>query len=170
MIRLNLAQCFDFCLGMDFILGHHNGLRTEAFNHGAHVRPDGRRGQQDRRFAFLRKSVISFAHGGNEFLELGRGHGKLSFFAASYQRVAKSLFPLRRQGQQRNKAVYIGVLVADLARQPRADMFGDKGHIFGISRRLGNAFEDGGQVADRYAFGHEVLENALQAPRKFAPE
>ena len=70
---------------------------------------------------------------------------------------------MRRQGEDRQGAARAGILGAELAGQPRAHMLGDVARIAREADRLGDAFEDGRQVADRDALVEQLLQHALDA-------
>ena len=56
-----------------------------------------------------------------------------------------------------------GVLRADLARDTGADVFGQSGRVARRAGAFGDAFEDGGQIADRDALAEQDLQHALNA-------
>ena len=53
--------------------------------------------------------------------------------------------------------------MAQLAGQAGAHMLGDVERVLGVADRLGDAFQDGRQVADRNAFLQQGLQHALHA-------
>ena len=55
------------------------------------------------------------------------------------------------------------MLMAELAGQPRAHVLGEIERVLGMADSLGDAFQDGRQVADRDAFCEQSLQHALNA-------
>jgi len=56
-------------------------------------------------------------------------------------------------------------LRADLPRQPRAHVLDDVGRVARERHGVGDAFQDGREVADRDALGEQQLQHALDAGR-----
>ena len=97
-------------------------------------------------------------------LKLRRRHGQLAFFALADNGFGEGLFPGGRQRDQRQIAARRQIGVAELAGQAGAHMLGDVERVLGVADRFGDAFQDGGQVADRDAFA--TAGSAARAARR----
>ena len=102
---------------------------AEAFDDAAHERPDIGRSDQHRRFAVPRRLLEFFADQVDEFGQLGGLHGKAAVVALADDGFGESLLPFGGERDQRQIAVRAGVLGAELAREPRADMLGQHRRI-----------------------------------------
>ena len=147
---------------MDFVLREHRGGGAEAFDDGAHERPNGGAGEEYRSFAEHGVFLKHRTHRVDEFLQLAGGHGQLFVVAIAGEGLGVFLLPRGRESDERNEASLVGVLMADLAREPRAHMLANGGNVAGIAAGLGDAFENGGQVANGNALGQQALQNALE--------
>ena len=153
---LDAADRFQPGAGVDFRLRQHGGLGAETLDQRTYEGPDRGRSDQHRRFALACGLFEPLAHDGHELRQPRRLHGEAAFLALADQRFRKRLLPLRRQRDQRQIAVDRGVLRADLARQARADMFDHRRRVAREGERVGDAFENGGEIADRDAFGQQT--------------
>ncbi len=148
---------------MDLVLRHDRRQGPKAFDDRPHIGPNSRAGQEDRRLTQQCKSFEGLAHCLNELLQLGGRHYQLLVFAVALQGIGKGLFPIRREGDQRNNAALIRRGIADLSRQPRPDMFRDRRDVARIATSLGNALQNIGQIADRHTLGQQALQHTLGA-------
>ena len=73
------------------------------------------------------------------------------------------LLPLCRQSDQRQVACGRGVLGADLPGETGSHMFGNADRVARERQRVGDALEDGGEIADRDALVQEKLQHPLDA-------
>src|SRR5579885_1156414 len=162
----DLRQRLDARLGVNLVLRHHDGHRAEALDDGAHIGADRRATQQHRRVARGREALEGLADAGDEFLEPAWRHAELLVVALSDDRLGEALLPLRRQGDERDEAAFAGMRVADLAGEARAHMLGDDRDVAAEAAGLGDAFENGREIADRDALGEEVLQHALDAAQR----
>jgi hypothetical protein len=141
---------------VDFVLAHHHRLGPEALDDGAHEgRTCGLVSSTGTSF-LAPASSKRFAHRLDELLQLRRRHGELAFLALADDGFRKGLFPVGRQRQQRQIAARRQIGVAELAGQAGAHMLGDVKRVLGVADRFGDAFQDGGQVADRDALDSRV--------------
>ena len=143
--------------------GDDYNLGAEALDDAAHERPDAGRGYQHRRFAIARGLLEFLPHQVDELGELGGLHRKASIVTLADDRFGKRLLPTGRQRDQRQVTGVGGVLRADLARQPPAYVLGQRRRIARIGDGVGDAFEDGREVADRDALGQQQLQHPLNA-------
>ena len=146
---------------MDFRLRQHARLRAEALDNAAHERPDGGRGHQHRCFAVFRRLLEFFPHQVDEFGEFRRLHGEVAIVALADDRFGKGLLPFGGERDDRQRAGRGHVLGAELAREPGADMLGEHRGIARCRQPVGDAFEDGRQIADRHPLGEQDLQHAL---------
>src|SRR3954463_14761652 len=96
-----------------------------------------------------------------ESLQLRRRHSELAFLALAGKRFRKGLLPSGRHGDDRQEALRREILMTHLAREPCAYMLGDEHGVLGVANRFGDAFENGGQIADRNAFREQRLQDTL---------
>ena len=108
--------------------------------------------------------VETLAHRLDELLKLRRRHGELAFLALADNGFGEGLLPGGRQRDQRQIAAGRQIGVAELARQAGAHMLGDVERVLGVADRFGDAFQDGGQVADRDALA--TAGSAARAARR----
>ena len=88
---------------------------------------------------------------------------QLLVVAFARQRFRECLLPFRRQRDQRDVA-HLLVLASEICRaKPRAHMLGDRAEIARDGGGFRDAFQNGRQIADRYALGQQILQHALQA-------
>ncbi len=147
---------------MDLGLGEDRGLGAEAFDHAAHERADAGGGHQHRRLADLRRLLEALPDERDEFGQARGLHRQAAVVALAHDRFRERLLPFRRQRDQRQVARR-RVLRAELARQPRPHVLRQGHGVAGERDRVGDAFQDGREVADRDAFGQQELQHALDA-------
>ena len=160
-LLLNLANRLDFGFGINFVLRHDYRHRAKTFNNRADKGTNIRTGQKHAGFAF---DGQIFKHGtdfGDKALKRRRGHGQLAVIPFADNGFSKGLFPCRRQSNQRNNSLFVGIGIGNLASQAGADMFGYHHQAAGGGHGLGNAFQNGGQIADGNAFLQQILQNTL---------
>ncbi len=87
---------------MDFVLRHHECLRTKALDDRADIGPHARTCQEDRYVACASGLLEAVPHGRNEFLQHGRLHRELFLLSLADQGFGESLFPARRQRDERD--------------------------------------------------------------------
>src|SRR5215472_11981364 len=160
---LNASDGLQPCARMNLRLRQHRRLRAEALDDRAHERTDRGRGDEHRRLALTRGVFEALAHQGDEFGEARGLHRQLTLVALTDDRFGEGLFPFGRQGDEREVAARRAVLRTDLAREPRADVLGERRRIAGVAEAVGDPFEDRREVADRDAFPQEILKDALDA-------
>src|SRR5579883_570045 len=158
---LDLAQGLDARLRMDLVLRHDHRQGAHAIHDRSHEGADRRARQEDRRLAEHREALEGLPNAGDELLEPARRHGELALLALAGDGLGEALLPFRREGDERDIAILRGRLLADLARQARADMLGEHRDVAGMGADLGDAFENGRQVTDRDALVQQVLQDAL---------
>ena len=97
---------------VDFVLAHHRGLATKAFDDGADVGPNAGAGEQDRCVAGLGGALKRLAHATDEILEFGRCQGQLLFLALAHQRVGEGILPVSGQRDDRQSPILAAMRVA----------------------------------------------------------
>src|ERR1700730_12946026 len=157
------SERFYARLGMHFVLRYHHGHRPEALDDRAHIGPDGRTGQQNGSLALHRVALESAAHDADEILKPARRHAQMPLVALAGQSLGEGLLPGWRQADERDEAALAGILLADLARKARAHMLGNDADVAAVAAGLGDAFENGRQVADGDTLGQQILQHALDA-------
>src|SRR5207248_2965132 len=100
---------------MDLRLRQHGGLGTEALHDRADKRPHPRRSDEYRRLALTRCILEPLAHERNEFGQARWCHREALVLTLADDRLGEGLLPFGRQRDQRQVAVWRGVLRTDLA-------------------------------------------------------
>src|SRR5690348_17229598 len=121
----NRAQGLDACLGMDLVLRHDDGHGAEALDDRTDIGPDRRARQQHGVLAAHGEALEIASNGLNEFLELQRRHAEMALLALSREGFGEGLLPLRRECDERNDALVVGIGVGNLPREAGAHVLGD---------------------------------------------
>src|SRR5690606_26262199 len=141
-------DCLEANAWMNFVLAHDHGLRAEALDDGADMRTDRGRGDEHGQFALLGGALIGGLDGADELLQPAGGHGQMPVVAIADHGFGEVAFPLRAKCEQRQVAIGTQIGGAELAGKAAADMFGDHLHRAAGAGDLGNAFQDGREIAD----------------------
>src|ERR1700728_1244136 len=157
----NAADGLEPHARMNFCLRQYAGLRSETLDNTAHKWPNAGRGNQHRRLAFLCRLLEFFADSVDELGKPRRLHGEAPIVALTDNGFRKSLFPFRGERDNRKQPVDAHVLGTELTRQPGPYVFGEHRRVSARAEAGGNSFEDGSEVADRYALGEQHLQHAL---------
>ena len=157
--QLNTSQRLDLDLRDDFLIGDDRHVGKLAFDELAHKAAHVDGGQEDRGLPAGWRGGDHLPHGVQDELHGVGIEGKIGAGRGLFDRAADHVFDLGIEEIDGEDRLSLGVFVADVALEGRADVFGEEDGVFFCLGPFAECFEDGAEIFDRDLLLDEAAEN-----------